>query len=172
MNGMIVVFRNTAMEPKDNHIPLHTIATVAGMLGVSVETLRLYDRRGLILVHKTEGNQRLYSESDVERLRCIRSAINEHKISIEGIRHMHAMIPCWEHIQCPMEQRVACPAYNTPEAGCWTYKHEDNACKGRDCRDCRVYQLSCDCKTIKQLVYQTTAFSPLSVPRSDKDIQL
>jgi hypothetical protein len=159
------------MEIKDKNTPFFTIATVARLLGVSVGTLRLYDRKGLILVHKTEGHQRLYSESDVERLRCIRTAITEHKISIEGIRHMHSMIPCWEYIQCPLEQRVACPAYNTPEAGCWTYKHQDNACKGRDCRDCRVYKLSCDCKTIKQLVYRTSAPSPDSIPQSEKDIR-
>jgi MerR family transcriptional regulator, heat shock protein HspR len=167
---MIVVSTNAAMEPKDKDTPLFTIATVARLLGVSVGTLRQYDRKGLILVHKTEGNQRLYSESDVERLRCIRTAITEHKISIEGIRHMHSMIPCWQLIQCPMEQRVACPAYYSPEAGCWTYKHQENACEGKDCRDCRVYQLSCDCNTIKQLVYQTTAFSPVIVPQSDKGI--
>jgi hypothetical protein len=160
------------MEPKDENAPLLAIGAVARLLGVSVETLRLYDRKGLILVHKTEGNQRLYSESDVERLRCIRTAITEHKISIEGMRHMHSMIPCWEYVQCPMEQRVACPAYSSPEAGCWTYNHQENACKGRDCRDCRVYQLSCDCKTIKQLVYQTATSSPGTVQQSDKDIHL
>ena len=137
--------------------PVYSIGAVARMLEVSVETLRLYDRKGLIIVHKSRGNQREYTPSDVERLRCIRSAINEHKISIEGIRHIHSMIPCWGYVNCAMEQRLTCPAYNTPEAGCWTYKHRDNACKERYCRECRVYQLSCDCKTIKHLVHRTFA---------------
>ena len=160
------------MDPIEKNIPRFTIATVARRLRVSVETLRLYDRKGLILVHKSEGNQRRYSESDVERLECIRTAINEHKISIEGIRHIHSMVPCWKYVQCPMEQRLACPAYNTPEAGCWTYTHQDNACKGRDCRDCRVYQLSSDCKTIKNVIIQTTASRPVPELQNMKDIHV
>lgn len=142
------------MKTFDKEKPIYTIATVASMLGVSVETLRLYERRGLILVYKSSGNQRLYSESDVERLECIRRAINEHKISIEGIRRMQAMIPCWEFIQCSPEQRDACPAYNRPDAGCWTYKHKRNACKDRECKICPVYQLSADCEKIKAAIHQ------------------
>ncbi len=158
------------MDVKEKNIPAFTIAAVARRLRVSVETLRLYDRKGLILVEKSEGNQRRYSESDIERLECIRAAINEHKISIEGIRHIHSMIPCWEYVNCPMEQRLACPAFNTPEAGCWTYKHLDNACKGRDCRGCRVYQLSSDCKTVKQMIIQKTSASHVLELQINKDI--
>ncbi len=157
------------MEPKDDKIPLFTIGTVARMLDVSVATLRLYDRKGLLVVHKSEGNQRLYSPADVERLRCIRTAINEHKISIEGIRRIHSMIPCWEHVQCPPEQKLGCPAYNSPEAGCWTYKHLSNACADRQCRDCKVYQLSSDCANIKRLVHNITLPEPLSHTQANRD---
>jgi len=152
------------MQVNDNSDPVFTIGTVARLLGVSVATLRLYDRKGLLLVHKSDGNQRLYSQEDVERLRCIRSAINEHKISIEGIRRIHSMIPCWEHVQCSPEQKLDCPAYNSPEAGCWTYKHEHNACADRLCRDCKVYKLSSDCKNIKHLVHNMAILDPISKP--------
>ncbi len=142
------------MKTFDREKPIYTIATAAGMVGVSVETLRLYERRGLILIYKSRGNQRLYSQSDVERFECIRKAINEHKISIEGIRRMQAMIPCWEYVQCSTEQRNVCPAYNRPDAGCWTYKHKKNACKDRECKTCSVYQLSADCDNIKAAIHQ------------------
>jgi excisionase family DNA binding protein len=166
---MIVASTNAAMLTNDKNTPLLTIATAAKLLGVSVGTLRLYDRKGLILVHKTSGNQRLYSESDVERLRCIRTAITEHKISIEGIRYMHSMIPCWEFVRCQEKERQACPAYNSPKAGCWSYPHEDNACGKRTCRECPVYRLSCDCTTIKQLVYHTFAPSKTRHPKGKKE---
>lgn len=138
-----------------NHGLLYSIGTVARMLGVSVATLRMYERRGLILAQKSEGNQRLYSTSDVERLKCIRTAINEHKISIEGIRRIQSMIPCWANVQCPMEQRAICPAFTDSEAGCWTYKHKTNVCAGRNCLECRVYLLSGDCVNIKSLLHHT-----------------
>jgi len=148
------------MSKEDKHTPSLSIGSVAQKLGVSVETIRLYERRGLILITKTEGNQRLYSESDIERLQCIRTAINEQKISIEGIRRIQSFVPCWRHIHCSTDQRANCPAYQRSDAGCWTYKDKMNDCTDRECRDCPVYQLSGDCDKIKTLIYQVD--TPLS----------
>jgi MerR family transcriptional regulator/heat shock protein HspR len=146
------------MENTNNDkTPLHTIGSVARILGVSVQTLRMYERRGLILAQKSAGNQRLYSQSDIERLKCIRMSISKHKVSIEGIRRIQSMIPCWENVQCPMEQRVECPAFAESDAGCWTYKHKSNVCAGRDCLHCNVYLLAGDCEQIKSLVHHQTS---------------
>lgn len=146
------------MNDTDNKdTPLFPIGTVARALGVSVQTLRLYERRGLILARKSSGNQRLYSESDIERLKCIRTAIGTHKISIEGIRRIQSMVPCWENVRCPMEQRMKCPAFTSSDAGCWTYNHRANACEGRRCLSCRVYLLAGDCAQIKSLVHHQSS---------------
>lgn len=59
--------------------------------------------------------------------------------------------------------------HNSPEAGCWTYKHEHNACADRLCRDCKVYQLSSDCENIKRLVYNMVMPGPLSKPQPNRD---
>ncbi len=142
------------MEKTDKEGPWLAIGEVAAKLGVSVETIRLYERQGLLLVAKSEKGQRIYSDSDVSRLRCIRTAINEDKISIEGIRRMQSLIPCWTHIQCPEEQRESCPAFLRTSGGCWTYKHDNNWCAEIDCRTCKVYRLSNDCENIKSLIYR------------------
>ncbi|HUI30949.1 MAG TPA: MerR family transcriptional regulator [Candidatus Acidoferrales bacterium] len=131
----------------------HSIGEVAEMLKISVETIRLYERRGLTLTVKDDNNQRTFSESDIERIKCIRTAINDHKISIEGIRRIQSLVPCWEHIKCPDEQRVKCPAYLRSDAGCWTYRDKQENCSSRDCRRCKVYQLSGDCEKIKSLIH-------------------
>ncbi len=131
---------------------MYSIGTVATLLNISVQTIRLYEQRGLLIIEKSDGNQRKYSQSDIERLECIRKTINEEKISIEGIRRIQAMIPCWEHIQCPMEQRTQCPAYLRHDAGCWTYKHQSNVCSENNCRDCKIYKHSIDCNNIKSLI--------------------
>lgn len=136
-----------------SNMRLEPIGSVARILGVSVQTLRMYERRGLILAQKSAGNQRLYSQSDIERLKCIRTSITKHKISIEGIRRIQSMIPCWENVQCPMEQRTQCPAYVGSDAGCWTYEHKKNDCADRDCQHCKVYLLAGDCEQIKSLVH-------------------
>jgi MerR family transcriptional regulator, heat shock protein HspR len=156
------------MQKNQSDTPTYSIGTVARILDVSVEVIRLYERRGLMLASRSDGKQRLYSESDVERLRCIRAAINDHKISIEGIRRIHSMIPCWDHVNCSVEERDACPAYHLSQAGCWTYKHRENSCAQRDCRSCQVYQLSSDCEKVKGLI-QRRVVAELHPAQNDQE---
>ncbi len=153
-SGTALVFINTGMEKRVEATPIYSIGEVAGALGISVETIRLYDRLGLIIISKSEKGRRVFSDIDIERLKCIRSAINDHKISIEGILRMQSLVPCWSHIQCPENQRKECPAFLRSSGGCWTYKHNNNQCAGLECEDCKVYQLSGTCESIKSLIYK------------------
>jgi MerR family transcriptional regulator/heat shock protein HspR len=111
--------------------------------------MRMYERRGLIVPHKTGTNQRRYTDGDIDRLRCIRNAINVEKISIEGIRRVLSLIPCWAIVQCGEGDRQECPAYFGHSEPCWALKHKGAFCTGRDCRSCEVYRNFGDCKSIK-----------------------
>jgi MerR family transcriptional regulator, heat shock protein HspR len=144
------------MENQDSDTLLLSIGSVARMLGVSVQTLRLYEAEGLILPGKSTGGQRRYSRADVERLECIRHAITEQKIGIAGIRHMQSLVPCWQLVKCTPEERHQCPAFQNHDGGCWTYHHLNNACAPRDCRICEVYRLSTTCSGIKQIIQTST----------------
>jgi len=137
-------------------IPIYSIGTVARLLEVSVQTLRLYEAEGLILPGKSSGGQRLYTEEDVHRLECIRRAITEEKIGIAGIRRMHSLIPCWQYVRCSEDERRRCPAYTDHDGGCWTYRHAGNPCEGRNCRSCEVYRTATSCAGIKQMIQHTT----------------
>ena len=129
--------------------PLYSIGTAARVLGISVHTMRMYERSGLIVPFRRETNQRLYSERDIERLRCIRSAINVEKMSIEGIRRVLSLIPCWAIVNCTEEDMAVCPAYNGNSEPCWSLKKKGDFCTSRDCRTCEVYINYGDCGTIK-----------------------
>jgi len=144
------------MKRPNSYTSQYSIGEAARKLKISVETIRLYERSGLILFVKTKGNQRLVDQADIDRIICIRQAINEHKISIGGIRRMQSMVPCWDYVSCSEDQRKKCPAYQRPDAGCWTYNHTRNDCAGTNCRQCDVYQLSGDCQKIKSLIHHTT----------------
>lgn len=138
------------------YTPVHTIGKAAKMLSVSVQTLRLYEQEGLIIPFKTPGNQRKYSHEDIERLRCIRKMINEDKISIGGIKRIHGMIPCYDIIQCPQEERNACPVFKSHVGGCWTHEHRHSSCAAKECRLCEVYKLSSNCEQIKELIFRSS----------------
>ena len=139
--------------------PVYSIGEVAKLLNVSVQILRLYEERGLLVVQKSSGHQRIYTEDDIARIRCIRMAINEQKISMEGIRRIHSLIPCWELVNCLPEKRNDCPAYGSHIAGCWTYEQKNTDCASRDCRACKVYQLSSDCGNIKKMIQRSLSIS-------------
>ena len=69
------------------------------MLKISVHTIRLYEHSGLILIRRNSSGRRIFSEWDIERLRCIRRMIIEDKLNIEGIRKILSMIPCWLKVE-------------------------------------------------------------------------
>ena len=137
---------------EDKNEPIYSISSAATLLHVSVHTLRMYEREGLIIPFKRESKQRLYSRTDIERLECIRRAINEMKISINGIKTMYSLIPCWEIVQCTETDRSKCSAYNQHTEPCWSKKHPDTICENKNCRSCDVYNKYSQCGEIKELI--------------------
>ena len=120
-------------------LPLYTIGIVAELLGITDQTLRLYEKHGLIKPTRRNKN-RYYSENDLKWLACIRDLIHIKKISIEGIKKLLEYAPCWEITDCPEEVREKCTAFIDKAKPCW----ELNAsiCKrqnSKGCVDCVVY---------------------------------
>ncbi len=132
--------------------PIFPISVAAKLLSISVPTLRMYEKEGLIIPHKKASNQRLYSQSDLERIRCIRSAISEDKISINGIKTIYSMIPCWEVVGCSKDDKNKCDAFAGHSKPCWSYKNPDTVCEEKVCRDCEVYNKYSECGKVKDLI--------------------
>jgi MerR family transcriptional regulator, heat shock protein HspR len=64
---------------------LFTISVVARMLGVHQQTLRIYEKEGLVKPARTQGNTRLYSEDDVEEVRFILRLTNDLGVNLAGV---------------------------------------------------------------------------------------
>ena len=143
-----------------NHLK-YRISEAAKILGISVHTLRMYEKESLIIPYKKSSSQRLYSDKDLDRIRCIRDAINKNKISIEGIKRLLSMIPCWAIINCPTEHAMKCLAIKESIKPCWEIKHENDVCSNLDCRECTVYNDYTNCDSIKSKIVEIT-FTRLS----------
>ncbi len=72
------------MNPKDIE-PCYVISVAAKMVGVHAQTLRYYEREGIIKPSRSRGNQRLYSPIDVERLRQIKTLVDELGVNLAGV---------------------------------------------------------------------------------------
>jgi DNA-binding transcriptional MerR regulator len=62
-------------SPEKEEARTHSIGQAADPLGVSVPTIRLYEREGLILLLRRDSGHRLYADTDIQRLHCIRQSI-------------------------------------------------------------------------------------------------
>lgn len=132
--------------------PVYPIRTAAKLLNISVHTLRMYEKEDLIIPFKKSSSHRLYSQLDIDRINCIRSAINESKISINGIKTIYSMMPCWEVMDCSKEDRSKCSAYLRHSGPCWAVKGEETICASKDCRNCSVYKDFSECGSIKNFI--------------------
>src|SRR5512144_1571767 len=64
---------------------LYVISVAAELAGVHPQTLRIYERKGLIAPQRTQGRSRRYSDRDIELLRRIQELTNE-GVSLAGVR--------------------------------------------------------------------------------------
>ncbi len=67
--------------------PVYVISVAAELAGMHPQTLRQYDRLGLVSPARTIGRNRLYSARDIERLREVQR-LSENGVNLEGIRRI------------------------------------------------------------------------------------
>jgi MerR family transcriptional regulator/heat shock protein HspR len=66
--------------------PLYIISIAAKLAGVHPQTLRLYEREGIIKPKRSAGNVRFYSLRDIKRTREARRIIQQYGVSICGVK--------------------------------------------------------------------------------------
>jgi MerR family transcriptional regulator/heat shock protein HspR len=64
--------------------PRYVISVAAQILGVHPQTLRLYEREGLVEPQRTGGKIRLYSEYDIEKIRFVMRLTNDLGVNLAG----------------------------------------------------------------------------------------
>jgi MerR family transcriptional regulator/heat shock protein HspR len=74
------------VDRKPDHA-LYVISVAAELAGVHPQTLRIYERRGLVDPARTGGGSRRYSERDIEQLRRIQELTNG-GLNLEGVRRV------------------------------------------------------------------------------------
>ncbi len=82
------------------------ISAVAEMYDIHPQTLRLYEREGLLKPSRTEGNTRMYTEEDLERLEFILSLARDLGVNISGIAIILQMRERMEQMQVQMQEFV------------------------------------------------------------------
>lgn len=82
------------------------ISAVAEMYDIHPQTLRLYEREGLLKPSRTEGNTRLYTDEDLQRLEFILSLARDLGVNISGIAIILQMRARMEEMQYQIKDFV------------------------------------------------------------------
>jgi len=84
--------------------PYYHISSVAKMYGIHPQTLRLYEREGLLKPSRSEGNTRLYSSGDLKRLEIILNLIRDLGVNLAGVEVILNMRAKIERIEAEVNE--------------------------------------------------------------------
>jgi MerR family transcriptional regulator/heat shock protein HspR len=85
----------------------YMISAVAEQYGIHPQTLRLYEREGLLKPSRSEGNTRLYTDEDLERLEVILQLTRELGVNLAGVEIILNMREKMEAMQKQIEEFIA-----------------------------------------------------------------
>jgi len=100
-----------AIVPKEINnpeTPLFPIGIVAELLQVTDQTLRVYEKSGIIKPSR-RNKDRYYSANDIVWLKCIRRFLKEDGLNLKGIEKLMQFVPCYEISPC--EDCANCTAH-------------------------------------------------------------
>jgi len=83
---------------------VYVISVAAELAGVHPQTLRIYERKGLLQPQRSRGNSRRYSERDIARLRALRHLTQVEGINLAGAKVVMEMQAQLEQMQADMQR--------------------------------------------------------------------
>lgn len=90
----------------DQDKPLYVISVAAELVDMHPQTLRLYERKGLIEPSRSAGKTRLYSPRNIEQLREIRRLTQELGVNLAGVEEIIRLRQRLDQLQATMEGRI------------------------------------------------------------------
>lgn len=85
-------------DGRRRHEPVYAIGVAAAMVTCHPQTLRMYERTGLIVPERTSGNARLYSEADLDRVRRVQS-YTAMGVNLAGIEIIFRLLSRMERLE-------------------------------------------------------------------------
>src|SRR6266550_4732976 len=92
------------MAYRDPEEPVYMISIAAQLTGLHPQTVRLYERLGLVAPIRVNNKNRLYSERDIERLQQIRRFTQEMGVNLAGVEIILELLKKIESLQSELER--------------------------------------------------------------------
>lgn len=93
--------------------PLFVISVAARLVEMHPQTLRKYEREGLIAPSRTSGNLRLYSDEDIERLRQVKYLVERRGLNLAGVQLVLELTQALRALRHGMKQTASGKSWAT-----------------------------------------------------------
>lgn len=87
--------------------PVYMIGVAAQLCGVHPQTLRQYERLGLVIPARVGAKNRLYSETDIRRVRRIQHLTQDMGVNLAGVELILRLLDDMEDIRADMDRQIA-----------------------------------------------------------------
>jgi MerR family transcriptional regulator/heat shock protein HspR len=118
--------------------PLYPIGIVAELIGVRPETLRAWDREGLVKPNRWRGS-RCYSDADLQRVLFVKHLLEDEGLNLAAVRGYIRLYHCWPIDDCLPCHKVTTangkPCWKRPGAYCGLADEESLSCSSCSERD-------------------------------------
>jgi len=84
---------------------MYFISTAAELLEMHPQTLRKYERLGLVSPQRVLGSMRVYTDAELERIRLIKALVDDAGINLAGVRRLLSIADVARRLQPLIEQR-------------------------------------------------------------------
>ena len=91
------------------HSDLYFISVAARMLGMHPQTLRKYERLGLVQPTRTVGSMRMYSRQELGRLKLIKHLVDDARINLAGVQRLLSIAEVVQRIRPLMRDEGLAP---------------------------------------------------------------
>ena len=92
------------MTPRD---PVYPIGVASKLCGVHPQTLRAYERMGLVIPARQNEKNRLYSEADVQRVRQIQRLTQDLGVNLAGVEVIMRLLDQMDEVKADLESQMA-----------------------------------------------------------------
>ena len=96
--------------------PIYSIGIVSDLLQVPAETIRIWEKAGVIPPSQRRGGKRFYSQKELKRLRFAHG-LSKEGLSVRAILYYLQLYPCWKTGNCPGCQNQS--SENNTSKPCW-----------------------------------------------------
>ncbi|HAH86148.1 MAG: helix-turn-helix transcriptional regulator [Armatimonadota bacterium] len=94
------------MAHRDEHEPVYMISIAARLCEIHPQTLRLYERMGLIKPQRVGSKNRMYSDADIERVRQIQRLTHELGVNLAGVEVILSLLEQMENMRRQMDEEM------------------------------------------------------------------